>query len=141
MSNSNPSNYTTTYTQEFRHRTCFSSPPAAPPANHYDGGHASRTIGYDGNPIVYNPQVNKNNARSNYRQMSTILTGPDAISPQPVSSFPGHGPNTSFRLPPIRYHIPGYSGFVPGKQYRHADTYSKTTRKCVDTSSELYLEP
>lgn len=29
-----------------------------------------------------------------------------------------------------RYHITGYMGFVPGQQYRHGDSYGRTTRIC-----------
>lgn len=31
-----------------------------------------------------------------------------------------------------RYHIPGYGGFVRGKQFEHGETFGKTTRNCLD---------
>jgi len=40
----------------------------------------------------------------------------------------------SRRLPSktrLRYHVPGYMGFVHTIQYRHGDTFGRTTRKCL----------
>jgi len=40
----------------------------------------------------------------------------------------------SRRLPErhyLRYHVPGYMGFVKNIQFLHGDTYGKTTRKCI----------
>lgn len=31
----------------------------------------------------------------------------------------------------LRYHVPGYMGFVRSVQFRHGDTYGKTTRKAI----------
>lgn len=31
----------------------------------------------------------------------------------------------------LRYHVPGYMGFVKNIQFLHGDTYGKTTRKCI----------
>lgn len=31
----------------------------------------------------------------------------------------------------LRYHVPGYMGFVRTHQFRHGDTYGMTTRKCI----------
>lgn len=42
--------------------------------------------------------------------------------------------STSRRLPErerLRYHVPGYMGFVKNIQFLHGDTYGKTTRKCI----------
>lgn len=40
----------------------------------------------------------------------------------------------SRRLPDrerLRYHVPGYMGFVKNIQFLHGDTYGRTTRKCI----------
>jgi hypothetical protein len=34
--------------------------------------------------------------------------------------------------PRNKYHIPGYQGFVRGKQFLHGDTFGKITRNCLD---------
>lgn len=39
------------------------------------------------------------------------------------------------------YHIPGYSGFVRGGQFRHGETYSRVTRRCLDVPTDCPLEP
>lgn len=42
--------------------------------------------------------------------------------------------SVSRRLPErerLRYHVPGYMGFVKNIQFLHGDTYGKTTRKCI----------
>jgi len=43
--------------------------------------------------------------------------------------------------PRNKYHIPGYQGFVRGQQFRHGDTYGKTTRVCLDVPTDVPLEP
>jgi len=112
-----------------------------PAAKHFDGGHCSRILGYDGNPIVYDPRIHKQPAgRSNYRSMESMVTGPEAFAPQALP-VPTNGPNSSFRLPNNVYHVPGYQGFIPGMQYRHGDTFAKTSRKCNDIPRDLYLTP
>lgn len=40
-----------------------------------------------------------------------------------------------------KYHVPGYSGFVRGEQFRFGDTYGKTTRMALDVPTSLPLEP
>jgi len=40
-----------------------------------------------------------------------------------------------------KYHVPGYSGFVRGAQFRFGDTYGKTTRMALDVPTDLPLEP
>lgn len=43
--------------------------------------------------------------------------------------------------PRNHYHVPGYMGFVRGEQFRHGDTFGKTTRQCMTVSPHVSLEP
>jgi len=40
-----------------------------------------------------------------------------------------------------QYHVPGYSGFVRGEQFRFGDTYGKSTRMALNVPTDLPLEP
>lgn len=39
------------------------------------------------------------------------------------------------------YHIPGYQGFVRGEQFRHGETFGRTTRRCLDVPTSIPLQP
>lgn len=42
--------------------------------------------------------------------------------------------SVSRRLPErerLRYHVPGYMGYVPHQKFVHGETYGRTTRRCV----------
>lgn len=42
--------------------------------------------------------------------------------------------SVSRRLPErerLRYHVPGYMGYVPNQKFIHGETYGRTTRRCV----------
>jgi len=58
--------------------------------------------------------------------------------------YDGHGvamsKNVELRRntdPRAKFHIPGYSGYVRGKQFMHGDTFAKTTRACLDVPMDL----
>lgn len=39
-----------------------------------------------------------------------------------------------------QYHVPGYSGFVRGEQFRFGDTYGKSTRNALNVPTDMPLE-
>ena len=139
MSNSNPANYESSYANTFKDRRTFLSPPLGVPPHHFDGGLAQRTLGYDGEPIRYDPADGERHqrGRSNYRHPADILTGLAAQAPQLVVDDDGSGYNTDFSRPNTRHHIPGYSGFTPGLKYRHGETYAKSTFRANDNPHAL----
>jgi len=62
-------------------------------------------------------------------------TGTQSFSPNAIAL-------TQFRDAPIsKYHIPGYQGFVRGLQFRHGETFGKSTRRTLDVPVDVPLEP
>jgi len=85
-------------------------------------------------PPGYEGYLPKSHSIVGYRPRTPPLCRPGLTRDNEESKQNFGKYSTSRRLPErerLRYHVPGYMGFVKNIQFLHGDTYGRTTRKCI----------
>jgi hypothetical protein len=115
-----------TLTNSYPHGSGYSYPIQVDPSHptHYPGlpFAARSTFPYSNTPA---PTLNQH-LDAPYSPLSQS----SASSSYPIDhSLPFS--HTTYVTEEDRYHIPGYSGFIRGKQFTHGHTYGRTTKICL----------
>jgi len=84
-------------------------------------------------PVEVRPEPGYTSAEG--RRPATPSYHKPTFTTEKIDSMGNYGKlSISRRLPEkerLRYHVPGYMGFVRQQQFRHGDTFGQTTRKCL----------